>query len=379
MKIAVTGGIGSGKSTVSKSLVQKFGDEDHDFQYINVDNIVRELYNDIKIKQKLFDIFGTQDRSVLSTMAFGDTPLRNRLEYFFSPYIKVEIDKLFDSKYSNVVVEFPLLFEKGQDYISKFDYVVTVVSPVKTRIERLVIRDGKTEEAIKKIMAAQTNDDVRIKGSDFVIYNNNIPFEDDVNDIVNRILNYSDDFYFPTKSSHQNKVGIISGSFDPITLGHTWVIQKALDIVDNVIIAIAHNPSKKYLFSQKERMSLVEESLIELLSKDQMSRVKIEFIPNEELTVSFAADHCAKFIFRGIRGFTDFEYENQLNLVQSKLAPDIDTIFLMPPRELIEVSSSLIKNSLHLREWERLAKPYISSCVFNKLQKLKELNNSLLF
>lgn len=369
MKIVVTGGIGSGKSTVSKSLVEKLGD---DFQYVSFDEIVRALYKDISIKHRLFTLFGTQDRAALSTMAFGDPVIRKQLEDFFSPYLKTEIGCIITDKTSNIVFEFPLLFEKGQDYIREFDYVVTVVSPVKTRIERLVIRDGKTEEAIKKIIDAQTSDEVRIKGSDFVIYNNNGLIEEEIDDLANRI-SIKADFYTPIKQNTPKKVGIISGSFDPITLGHMWVIEKALDIVDEVIIAIAHNSSKKYLFSRSEREILVEETLIENLSKDQMSRVKIMFIPNNELTVSFAAAHGAKFIFRGIRGLTDFEYENNLNLIQTKLAPDIDTIFLMPPRELIEVSSSLIKNSLHLREWERIAKPYVSCCVFKKLKEMSLL------
>lgn len=166
------------------------------------------------------------------------------------------------------------------------------------------------------------------------------------------------------------KIGIVSGSFDPITLGHTWVIERALDIVDSIVVAIATNPTKKYLFDDATRMKLVECTMREILTKEQLLRVTVDFIPSNELIVSYASEIGAKFIFRGLRSATDLEYENQLNLLQKKIAPDIETIFLLTPRELIEISSSLIKSALSLREWERVAAPYVSKCV---LEKLKEI------
>lgn len=169
------------------------------------------------------------------------------------------------------------------------------------------------------------------------------------------------------------KIGIVSGSFDPITLGHTWIIQRALDIVDNVIVAIAHNHTKEYLFSKEDREALVRETMKEILTPKQEKRITVDFIPSNELMVSYAASVNAKFIFRGIRGFIDLEYENQLNLLQKKIAPEIETIFLLTPRELIEISSSLIKDALSLREWERVAEPYISSCVLDKLRQRNAL------
>ena len=127
------------------------------------------------------------------------------------------------------------------------------------------------------------------------------------------------------------------------------------------------------MFNDAERLQLVRCSLAETLSPEQLERVIVDFVPADELTVSFAKSNQAKFIFRGIRGVIDLEYENGLNLLQKKIEPEIETIYLMTPREYIEISSTLVKNVIPLREWERIAKPYVSNCV---LEKLKEKVNS---
>ena len=98
-----------------------------------------------------------------------------------------------------------------------------------------------------------------------------------------------------------------------------------------------------------------------------LNRIAIKVIPEGELTVTFAESVGASFIFRGLRGVIDLDYENQLDLVQKRIAPNIDTIYLITSRELIEISSSMIKSSLQYREWMRVAKPYVSSAVFQKL------------
>ena len=127
------------------------------------------------------------------------------------------------------------------------------------------------------------------------------------------------------------------------------------------------------MFDDAERMQLVRCTLTETLTAEQLERVIVDFVPSDELTVSFAKQMKAKFIFRGIRGVIDLEYENGLNLLQKKIEPEIETIYLMTPREYIEISSTLVKNVIPLREWERIAKPYVSKCV---LEKLKEKANS---
>jgi pantetheine-phosphate adenylyltransferase/dephospho-CoA kinase len=362
MKIVVTGGIGSGKTTVCEMLSNELG-----IKYYSFDSLVHWLYtHSTSLMDELKKNFGTVDRKEISKIVFQDAIAREQLEHIFAPYINQEIDQLFWTM-DDFIFEFPLLVEKGKHYIHMFDAIITVIASPSLQILRVAERDGKDRDHILAIMKSQTNDDDRVSVSDAIIYNGGGASEDKsyLKHEIKRAVDV-----VKRKMLKDKKIGIVSGSFDPITLGHTWVIQKALDVVDHVIVAVAHNPTKKYLLSQEDRESLVQQSLTEVLTPEQLTRVSINVLPASELLVSYAQQVNAKFIFRGLRGTPDFEYENQLNLLQKKIAPDIETIFLITPRELVEISSSLIKGSLALREWERVAKSYIPNCVFEKLKEI---------
>jgi len=131
------------------------------------------------------------------------------------------------------------------------------------------------------------------------------------------------------------KTAIYPGSFDPLTNGHVDIIQRALRLFDNVIVAILHNPNKKALFSVEERMVMIQESL-----------------PNEKglnvdafdgLLVDYAKQQNAVAIIRGMRAISDFENEFQMALMNRRLNRDVQTIFLMTGLRWIFTSSSIIK------------------------------------
>uniref|UniRef100_A0A7C4TFG9 Phosphopantetheine adenylyltransferase n=1 Tax=candidate division WOR-3 bacterium TaxID=2052148 RepID=A0A7C4TFG9_UNCW3 len=130
------------------------------------------------------------------------------------------------------------------------------------------------------------------------------------------------------------KKAIYAGTFDPITYGHIDVINRATKIFDRVIVGVSQYP-KKTLFSLKERILLVKESL--------RGNEKIEVLGFSGLLVEFAREISANTIIRGIRAVSDFDYELQLTLMNRKLAPQIETLFLMPSEKYIFVSSSLVK------------------------------------
>ncbi len=131
------------------------------------------------------------------------------------------------------------------------------------------------------------------------------------------------------------RTAIYPGSFDPVTLGHADIIQRAEKLVDRLIVAVLHNPAKTSTFSVEERV--------------QMLRELVAPFPNVEVTsfhgllVNFARQHDADCIVRGVRAFSDFEYEFQMALVNRKLAPDLETIFLMPKEKYSAVSSRLVR------------------------------------
>ena len=135
-------------------------------------------------------------------------------------------------------------------------------------------------------------------------------------------------------SSTEKRNAIYAGSFDPITYGHIDVITRAARIFDHIIIGISAGP-KKTLFNHKERIRLVGH----LFKNDHTVVIK----GFSSLLVDFARKCGTKTIIRGIRAVSDFDYELQLTLANRKLAPHIETVFLMPSEKFIFISSSLVK------------------------------------
>ncbi len=133
---------------------------------------------------------------------------------------------------------------------------------------------------------------------------------------------------------------IYPGSFDPITNGHLDVLERAARIFDEVIVAVAVNSQKTGLFSTDERIALIET----VTGNDDRIRVA-NF---DGLLVDFATQQNASALVRGLRAISDFEFEFQMALMNRKLQPEIETIFLMPREEYTYVSSSITKEIARL-------------------------------
>jgi pantetheine-phosphate adenylyltransferase len=131
------------------------------------------------------------------------------------------------------------------------------------------------------------------------------------------------------------RIAIYPGTFDPVTNGHLDILQRALNIFDRVVMAVGVDNNKSTLFTLEERMTLLTESV------KKNDRVEIESFSG--LTVEFARKCQAGAIIRGLRAMSDFEYEFQMALMNKKLAPDIETVFLMTKNDLVFISSSSIK------------------------------------
>ena len=131
------------------------------------------------------------------------------------------------------------------------------------------------------------------------------------------------------------RIGFYSGSFDPVTNGHTDVMRRALALVDKLVIGIGVHPGKTPLFSVAERV----EMLTELVAGEE--RVRVETFSG--LLVDFMDRIGARVILRGIRALSDFDYEFQLALMNRHLNPRIETVFMMPKEEYSYVSSRLLK------------------------------------
>ena len=142
------------------------------------------------------------------------------------------------------------------------------------------------------------------------------------------------------------KIAIYPGTFDPITYGHIDVIQKALKIVDNVIVAISNGNQKDYLFTSEERIKIVNKALFSDL---KLNKKKIKIISFNSLTTDLCKKFKSNIILRGLRAVSDFEYEFQLAGMNRKLNRDIETIFLMSDVNNQIISSRLIKEIIELK------------------------------
>lgn len=134
-----------------------------------------------------------------------------------------------------------------------------------------------------------------------------------------------------------DKKAVYPGSFDPVTLGHLDVIQRATFIFDKVIVLVLNNYRKKPLFTLKERAEMIKKSIE---NTDFEKKVLVDI--HDGLLIDYLKNNNIKFVVKGIRAISDFEYEFQQYLVNSKLM-DIETIFFMTKLEYNFLSSSLVK------------------------------------
>ncbi len=132
-----------------------------------------------------------------------------------------------------------------------------------------------------------------------------------------------------------NKVAIFPGSFDPITKGHEDIVLRSLDLFDEIIVAIGVNDKKQTLFPIEKRIEFIEQTFV--------TKPKISVDTYSGLTVDFCKKVNANFILRGIRNTQDFEYEKVISQVNRKLAPEVETIFLLTSPELSAISSTIVR------------------------------------
>ena len=131
------------------------------------------------------------------------------------------------------------------------------------------------------------------------------------------------------------KIALYPGSFDPITNGHLDVLDRASAMFDKVVIAVLNHPSKKSFLDINTRLKLIKEAT------SNIENVSVDYFNG--LTVEYARKIGAKFLIRGLRTITDFEYEVQLCQTNQVIAPDIDTVFLSTKPEHNFISSSIVR------------------------------------
>lgn len=156
-------------------------------------------------------------------------------------------------------------------------------------------------------------------------------------------------------------LALYPGSFDPITYGHLDILERATQLFDKVIITIAINDRKETVFTGEEREKLLKQCIE---GKEWANRVEVELFRG--LLVNFAKQKNAKTLIRGVRQISDFEYEFRMALTNRRLAPEVDTIFLMPNEQLTFISASLVKE---VASWGGDLSSFVPELVAKALKK----------
>ena len=155
---------------------------------------------------------------------------------------------------------------------------------------------------------------------------------------------------------------VYAGTFDPMTYGHLDVATRAAHVFDRLTLAVAEDPRKTLLFGVEERVALARECLAKLPN--------VDVVPFGGLLVDWARQRGIHTLIRGLRAFSDFEYEFQMALTNRKLAPDIETLFLMPNEDFSYVSSSMVREIASLGgDAAKFVPPVVAAALQKKLAK----------
>lgn len=153
---------------------------------------------------------------------------------------------------------------------------------------------------------------------------------------------------------------IYPGTFDPITYGHVDVIQRALSLFDEITVLIAHSGKKKPLFNTTERKQLIESCFV------GEKRIKVE--SHEGLLAEYAKQNGIRFVLRGLRGISDFDYEFQMATMNQRMYSELHTFFLMASEKYFFVNSTLVKEVFsHRGDVSELVPPHVEKMLKERL------------
>ena len=150
------------------------------------------------------------------------------------------------------------------------------------------------------------------------------------------------------------KIAVYAGSFDPPTLGHLWMMQQGCKLFDELVVVQAINPDKKGFFSPVEKKAAMESLRSHLPDNVSFQTLESGFL------VEYAQRIGASYLLRGIRNTIDFEYEKSIARINAQMVPELQTVFLAPPPELENISSSFVRGFVGNPGWENWVRPHVT-------------------
>lgn len=170
------------------------------------------------------------------------------------------------------------------------------------------------------------------------------------------------------------RVGVYPGTFDPIHNGHTDIIRRATRMLDRLVIAVARNAGKGPLFTLEERTRLVEREAAMLMAGNRTNGCKVEVKPFSNLLMHFVKEQGGQIIIRGLRAVSDFEYEFQMGANNARLAPDVETLFLMAAETTQFISSRFVKEiGLLGGDVSSFVSPHVHTALMAKVEEARAL------
>ena len=317
--VLLTGGIGSGKSTVARYLNERYG-----IPVFNSDEEAKKLYDDPDILVRVHQIVrgdiifdnGSLNKTELAKIIFKDADKKKQLEDFIHPLVRERFKEWRTEKVSPIVImESAIALQNGRQ---GFDYVVIVDAPESVRIGRVMERDNMSCERILTMMQSQ-----RIDGSlaDFTIYNE-FDFHESADDFVHKLIKFN-----------ENKA-LFAGSFDPFTNGHLSILKKACSIFDTVYLCIANNADKKRRYSITE----MEDAIKQTVSMNGLTNCEV--VIYDHLVADFCKELGVTYLIRGLRNTSDYMYEENISKINHEINPDLETVYLRGDDDVI--SSSMV-------------------------------------
>ncbi len=157
------------------------------------------------------------------------------------------------------------------------------------------------------------------------------------------------------------RIGFYSGSFDPVTFGHTDVIARTVELVDRLVIGVGLHASKAPLFTAQERVNMLRMETVLIADK---SGTEIDIVTFDNLAVDAARSEGATVIFRGLRDGTDFDYEMQMAGMNGAMAPDIQTVFVAASPQVRHIAANLVRQVAKMGgDVSAFVSPEIEACL----------------
>lgn len=160
------------------------------------------------------------------------------------------------------------------------------------------------------------------------------------------------------------RIGLYAGSFDPPTNGHLWMMRAGAALFDELVVVAAVNPEKQGFLTWEERRRALQDMTAELPNVRVMSM-------EHGFLVDFARELGATHLLRGMRNTVDFEYEKSMARMNARMEPQLQSVFLLPPPELEEISSSYVRGFVREPGWERWVRACVPPCVFSLIAEKK--------